>query len=89
MLKTLDTARVRVGPQGRVVIPAALRHSLGIDVGDTLVARSENGRLVLEKPEAILARIRERFRDLPDGVDLADELIAERRAEAKRENELE
>jgi len=89
VLKTLDTARVRVGPQGRVVIPAALRHSLGIDVGDTLVARSENGRLVLEKPEAILARIRERFRDLPDGVDLADELIAERRAEAKRENELE
>ncbi|MGH2457668.1 MAG: AbrB/MazE/SpoVT family DNA-binding domain-containing protein [Chloroflexota bacterium] len=86
MLTTLETARVRVGPQGRIVIPAALRHSLGIDVGDTLVARSENGRLVLEKPEAIMARIWEMFRDLPPGVSLADELIAERRAEAMREN---
>ena len=37
----------------------------------------------------ILERIRERFRNIPGGVDLADELIAERRAEAKRENELE
>ena len=36
--------------------------------------------------EAIVRRLRERFAHLPPGVSLADELIAERRQEASREN---
>jgi AbrB family looped-hinge helix DNA binding protein len=36
-----------------MVVPAALRRSLGLKEGDTLVARTEQGRLVLEKPESI------------------------------------
>ena len=76
---------VRVGPQGRLVIPARLRKAAGIGVGDTVVARLEDGRLVLEKRESILARVRERFRAVPPEVSLADELIQERREEARRE----
>jgi hypothetical protein len=38
-------------------------------------------RSVLEKREAALQRLRQRFAHIPDGVSLADELIAERRTE--------
>ena len=54
--------------------------------GETLVARIEDDRLVLEKPESVEHRIRERFRKF-EGRSLARELIGERRAEARRENE--
>lgn len=80
-----DQARVNVGPQGRIVIPARLRRSLAIKQGDTLVVRSEERRLVLEKREEVLARVRRRFGSVPRGVSLADELIFERREEARRE----
>jgi AbrB family looped-hinge helix DNA binding protein len=82
-----EQAEVRMGPQGRVVIPAALRRKLGLDPGVVLVARAEEDRLVLERREAVLARLRARFAVVPPHVDLADELISERREEARRERE--
>lgn len=87
MERIVDQARVNVGPQGRVVIPARLRRILAIDQGDTLVARVEDGRLVLEKREQVLARLRRRFEKVPREVSLANELISERREEAQREQE--
>jgi len=76
---------VNLGRQGRLVIPAALRRSLGFEEGDTLVAREEAGRLVLEKPETIKQRLKARFAQVPQDRSLVDELIMERREEAKRE----
>lgn len=76
---------VRVGPQGRVVIPARMRDELGIGTGDELVARIEGGRVVLEKRQNVLKRVRERFAGVPEGTRLSDELIAERREETRRE----
>jgi bifunctional DNA-binding transcriptional regulator/antitoxin component of YhaV-PrlF toxin-antitoxin module len=73
---------VRVGPHGRVVIPAALRRRSGIDVGTTVVARGEPGRVVLETPEAVLARIRRRFDGAVGGPSVVDELSRERAAAA-------
>ena len=87
MERIVDQARVNVGPQGRVVIPARLRRVLAIDQGDTLVARVEDGRIVLEKREQVLARLRRRFEKVPREVSLANELISERREEARREQE--
>ena len=78
---------VNVGPQGRVVIPAPLRQALEIHPGETLFARIEDGRLVLEKPDQVLARLRERFSQVPVEVSLADELISERRDESRKEAE--
>ena len=66
-------------------MPAPLRRSLGIEPGDVLVARAEDDRLVLERRPAVLARLRARYAVVPGGVSLADELIAERRKEWKRE----
>lgn len=78
---------IKVGLQGRVVIPAWLRKELGIRSGDELVARAEEGRVVLEKRENVLRRVRKRFAGVPEGTSLADELISERREEARKEAE--
>ncbi len=78
-------AEVHVGPQGRLVIPATLRELLGLLPGDSLHARAEGGRLVLEKRGHVLARLKARFGKVPKEVSLVDALIEERRAEARRE----
>jgi AbrB family looped-hinge helix DNA binding protein len=77
---------VHVGPQGRLVIPAPLRRALRLEPGETLMARVEADRLVLERPRAALGRLQRAFRDaVPEGVSLVDDLLADRRAEAGRE----
>ncbi|MHB8763316.1 MAG: AbrB/MazE/SpoVT family DNA-binding domain-containing protein [Deferrisomatales bacterium] len=82
MAQVYDAQEVRIGPQGRVVIPAALRRALDLGEGQILVARAEGDRLVMETRQAILARLRRQFAAVPEGVDLADELIADRRTAA-------
>lgn len=80
-------AEIKVGRQGRIVIPALLREELGLREGDVLDARVEGGRLVLESPLEILERLRRQFRQAAGDRDLVAELIAEKRAEARREDE--
>jgi AbrB family looped-hinge helix DNA binding protein len=80
-----EAIEVTVGPQGRLVVPAALRRRLGLQPGDVLVATADEDRLVLERRDAILARLQGRFAHIPPDVSLADELIAQRRQEAERE----
>lgn len=79
------TIEVTVGPQGRLVVPAPIRKRLGIEAGDVLVARADDDRLVLERRDAILARVRTRLAAVPADVGMVDELIAERREAAKGE----
>lgn len=78
---------VQVGAQGRLVIPVALRKALQLKPGDRLVARIVDEGLVLERRETVEKRLRDRFRHIPGEVRLAEELIAERRAEAANEAE--
>ncbi|WP_287128161.1 AbrB/MazE/SpoVT family DNA-binding domain-containing protein [Candidatus Cyanaurora vandensis] len=79
------SVEVHLGRQGRLVIPVALRQILGFEEGDTLVAREEAGRLVLEKQAMVKQRLKARFAQVPKERSLVDELIAERREAAKRE----
>lgn len=68
------------------MIPADVRRELHLEPGETLVARVDGDRLVLERPRAALARVQRAFKQaVPDGVSLVDELLAERRAEAERD----
>ena len=83
--KNRPTGSVRVGPQGRIVIPAHIRQALDIRPGEVLIVRVEDGRLVLETRDRILTRLQDTFAKVPRDVSLADELIAERREEARRE----
>lgn len=79
-----DTNVVAVGRKGRVVIPADIRRQLGIDEGSELVALVEGEAVVLVPRSAIKSRLRSMFANV--GVSMAGELIAERRAEARRES---
>lgn len=85
MSEQLHGVEVQVGPQGRLVIPASLRRVWQIERGQILIARLDGERLVLEKPAQVLQRVKRRFAALRGQPSLADELIAERRAEARRE----
>ena len=86
MSRPLKQTELSVGPQGRIVIPAALRKALGLVQGNTLIARIENNQLVLEKPDNLIARLKSRFASVPAKVQLADELIAQRRRDARKES---
>ena len=68
------------------MIPAEIRREMEIEPGDTLMAHVESHRLVFERRDQILERLRSELRGtLPAGASAVDELIAERRAEAQRE----
>jgi AbrB family looped-hinge helix DNA binding protein len=77
---------VNVGPQGRIVIPARIRRELGLGEGSALAVRTEGGRLILEPREEVLRRARGRYRRATGKKRLSDELIRERRIDARRES---
>jgi AbrB family looped-hinge helix DNA binding protein len=82
-----DATVVRMGPQGRIVIPAELRRELGLDEGSTLNATTRGGQLILEPRSVVLDRMRRRFAATPRSTSMSRELIADRRDETYRENE--
>lgn len=81
------SARTRINPQGRIVIPAECRTAAGLKPGDDLLVevvgegelRLRTRRQAIKEAQAIVARY------LPRGRDLVQELIDERRDEAARE----
>lgn len=77
--------RLRLGPQGRVVVPAHFRRALGLEVGDPLVASIEDGRIVLAPRAASRSRLLARFPTSPGAPSVVDELLEQRRADARRE----
>lgn len=47
-----------LGAKGRLVIPAQVRQEAGVHVGQTLIVTADGaGRIVLETPEAVQARV--------------------------------
>jgi AbrB family looped-hinge helix DNA binding protein len=77
---------VNVGPQGRIVIPARIRRELGLGEGSSLAVRTEGGRLILEPRKEVLRRVRGRYARVAGKKRLSEELIRERRTEARRES---
>ncbi len=64
------------------MIPAKLRHELGLKPGDELVGWLEGDTIVLRRREDIERELWETFAGLPS---MTEELLRERRREAKRE----
>lgn len=81
----MQAVELNVGKQGRIVIPASLRHELAIQAGSQLIAHVENGRLIMETKQQLWKSLHQLVSAIPDTVDLAEELIAERREAAKQE----
>lgn len=82
----MEAQRVKIVEGGKLVIPAVMRRELGIAAGDTVMVDVNHGELrvrsiskALEQARAILRR------HIPEGSNLSDELIQDRRAEAEHE----
>ncbi|MBJ7521471.1 MAG: AbrB/MazE/SpoVT family DNA-binding domain-containing protein [Solirubrobacteraceae bacterium] len=71
---------------GRIVIPAAIRRELGMREGDRLAIRVDRGRLVLVPDRANVESLRGMLRDLAPEGGVVEELLAERREQARRED---
>ncbi|HWA89192.1 MAG TPA: hypothetical protein VG889_04110 [Rhizomicrobium sp.] len=80
--------RIEVQADGTVTLPAVLLAAVGIPQGGVLLARFDDDEIKMMTPETTTRKIQAEMRKyVPEGVSLVDELIAERRAEAKRELE--
>jgi AbrB family looped-hinge helix DNA binding protein len=81
-----NRTRLKVEAGGRIVIPAAFRQAMGIGEGGTVLAWVDGGELHLAAPEAAMLQAQKLAQRAVSGSgSLADELIAERREEAKKE----
>jgi len=75
-----------MGSGGRLVIPADIRRELGLEEGEPVVMRVEDGVLRIWSVREGIRRAQEIGRKYAHpGVSVVDELIAERRAENARD----
>jgi len=82
------TATLRLGPGGRVVIPADMREAMGLKQGDALIAKLNGGELTLVTMMGLVRELHQMVTDRgPAAVSFVDEFIREKRAEAAREDE--
>jgi len=76
---------------GKIVIPADLRRKFGMKDGDSLVIeRDAHGGLAIKTYAQVVREVQAEFRRLRtpgNGISMVDELIAERRENARREAE--
>lgn len=78
--------KTKIGPGGRVVIPAAMRQQLSLQVGDEVVVNVDGRGVSIMKPEEAVRHAQELVRrHVPRRSKLSNELIADRRRDAKRE----
>lgn len=71
-----------MGDRGRVVLPADLRQRAGLETGTRLILIENEDGIVLLTREQLKQRVRAKL----TGRSLVDELLAERRREAARED---
>lgn len=78
---------IALGERGRLVLPSQLRRHLNLQTGDRLIVTVDDEGGFRVVPARVLSRrLFGLYRDLAPGRSLADELIAERREEARRED---
>ena len=78
----------KVDSSGRISLPAEIRASLGVEVGDLVIVKQEGSSIAILTPMQALRKAQEYFQKLvPPGVSLAEEIIQEHRDEVARERE--
>lgn len=77
-----ESHTIRMGERGRVVIPADIRGRLGLTMGDSLLLTERDGEIRIQPLKQRIRSLQAKYADVAPGRSLADELIAERRAEA-------
>jgi bifunctional DNA-binding transcriptional regulator/antitoxin component of YhaV-PrlF toxin-antitoxin module len=88
ILANMDGLTLHIDNQGRIMLPSWWRKIEGIVPSTELcVAVTDGGALVVETREQGLRRARALLRKyIPEGVNLSEELMADRRAEAAHES---
>ncbi|WP_020472300.1 AbrB/MazE/SpoVT family DNA-binding domain-containing protein [Zavarzinella formosa] len=82
----MQIEHVKLGEDGRIVIPATLRRELGLHSGETLVVECDGESLLVRRHETVLRETQDYFRQfVTPGASIVDELIADRRDEAARD----
>jgi len=78
--------KIAVAPDGSVVLPASITNALALKAGDILFVRIHDGEIHLLTKTAVARRVQALVREfVPEGVNLVDELIADRRREVEAE----
>jgi len=76
--------KAKMNENGRIVIPVSFRKALGIEAGDEVILRLEDDELRITTMERRIQAAQRMVRKyVKPGVSLVDELIADRRREAK------
>lgn len=82
----IESKTLQIAQNGRVVIPAEMRSAMLVDTTGYVTAQVVEGELRMLAPKAALLKAQKMVREKTSRTtSLADELIAERRAEAQRE----
>lgn len=82
----MGSSWTKIGPGGRLVIPAARRRELDLEVGDEVVLKVEEGELRISSLKHRIARVQALMkRHNKRGESLSESLIRDRRAEAAEE----
>jgi len=76
---------VRMIQGGKIVIPAALRRKYKLEVGKTVVVEDGEHGIMIQSLDDAIVRAQAIMARYAKGVSLADELVAERHAEAANE----
>lgn len=84
----VESQKLHMAGDGRIVIPAEMRSAMLIDESGYLTARVVEGELRVFAPKAAIIKLQRMMREkVPEGVSVVDELIAERHAEARSEDD--
>jgi bifunctional DNA-binding transcriptional regulator/antitoxin component of YhaV-PrlF toxin-antitoxin module len=84
----LYPTKTRLETDGRVAIPQEFWRAAGLEENDSVMVSIEGEVICLMSLPASIRRAQEYVRRLvPEGVSLVDELLAERRDEARREDD--
>jgi bifunctional DNA-binding transcriptional regulator/antitoxin component of YhaV-PrlF toxin-antitoxin module len=82
----MEVFTVRLDGSGRILVPAKVRKELKLRKGSELIASLDKQQLVLNTRAEALRRAQEYFsRFRPKGTLWSDEIIRDRRKEARRE----
>lgn len=82
----MNEIKTTIGRGGRLNIPSEHRKAMGLSEGDEVLVGIEGKSIRIQTREAAIDRVQHMVRDrIGEGRNLSGELIAERRAEARRE----
>jgi len=82
----MEPSTVRVDGSGRILLPSTVRKQLGLKQGSELVIRVENEAVLLKTRRQAIREAQEYFSKFRRKGELwSEELIKERRREARRE----